>query len=153
MFFFHRHLRDLEKCFLKSSLEMSYSDDKGLHVIAKHNLKSQDLNYIVERHVAEKKVTENYFRLKFYLYKESRTCQTKEPVWDGPLRFLRYACEKHSTFRIFLEQNSKNRNRYDAYLEIVKSTVKTKQELTIYHEDCRDQCALCNKANNNNVLP
>ena len=145
-------MRDLEKCFLKSSLKMSYSDDKGLHVIAKHNLKSQDLNYIVERHVAEEKVTENYFRLKFYQYEASRTCQTKEPVWDGPLRFLSYACEEHSTFRIFHERNRKNRNRYDAYLQIIKSTVKANQELTIYHEHSPYQCALCNNAENINVL-
>ena len=152
MFFFHRHLRDLEKCFLKSSLELTYSDDKGLHVIAKHDLKSQDLNYIVERHVAEEKVKKNYFRLKFYQYEASRTCQPKEPVWDGPLRFLSYACEEHSTFRIYLEQNRKNRNRYDAYLQIIKSTVKANQELTIYHEHSPYQCTLCNKAENINVL-
>ena len=117
------------------------------------------MQYLVTKHARhiKHKIDETFYALDFYEYKketeesakDSNKSAKSEPVWDGPLRFLRYACEKHSTFRIFLEQNRKNRNRYDAYLEIVKRTVKTKQELTIYHEDCRYQCALCNKANNN----
>ena len=99
---------------------MNKNNRRGVFYPLQTFSKSQDLNYIVERNVAEEKVTENYFRLKFYQYKEFRTCQTAEPVWDGPLQFLSYACENHCTFRIFLEQNSQDSNRNDTYLQIKK---------------------------------
>ena len=97
----------------------------------------------MKQHFAEEKLETNYFRLKFYEYKEFRTCQT-EPVWDGPLKFLNYACEKHCTFRIFLQQNSQDSNRNDTYLEIKPNNVKAEEELTIFHEHHQYQCALCN---------
>lgn len=150
-------MRVLEKCFshYKSLLGIRYTDSRGLHVIANKELRNEDIQFFVKEHVThiKQKVSDNLYSLNYFEYKKqsksNAKCQT-QPVWDGPISFLRFACKNHCTFRIMLHQNTEDSNRFDSNLEIRKDTVQPQEELTMYHKlvDSDDHpqywCASCN---------
>ena len=102
----------MQKCYLgkKSVVTFDYTEDRGLHVVAKKKLSRVNIEYFVRDHVShikEKVPGTNFYRMNFCQYKsdtnpshESSKGQSSNPPWDGPLSFLTFACTKHCTFNM-----------------------------------------------------
>ena len=149
-------MRLLQKLFLdeKSLLDLKYSEDRGLYVVARKDLKREDMQYLVMKHARhiKHKIDETFYALDFYEYKketeesakDSNKSAKSEPVWDGPFQFFRFGCDKHCTFNVVLQENPENRNRCDYYLQIQKQTCVAGEELTIFHNRIDNTfCELC----------
>ena len=115
-------MRLLQKLFLdeKSLLDLKYNKDRGLYVVARKDLKKEDMQYLVTKHARHIKhnIDETFYALDFYecykqpevSAKDSNKSAKSEPVWDGPFQFFRFGCKEHCSFDIVLQQNSEDKN-------------------------------------------